>query len=94
MPHGPIVTAKYYSGRSDHLIAEIKDSAFSRGMYLFDDPNAQAITGWYSNVLGGSSHFSLGSLSVTVDTNLVPAIAASGTASGNIIGATVKTLAK
>jgi hypothetical protein len=100
-PHGPVVqhTVKtYFPGRPDHLAAEEtwKDNAFSRGLFLFADPELSTVTVWHTNqsALGGCSHFSAGSVAIHVDTNLVPAISATGTAAGNILGATVKSAVK
>jgi hypothetical protein len=100
VPRGPIVSheVKRYQGRSDGLISYERwsDQAFTRGMYFFSDPTVSKLYGWHTNqaALGGSSYVTFGAVTIVTDTNLVPAIAATGTAAGNIIGAAVKTAVK
>jgi hypothetical protein len=100
VPRGPIVSRSHeeFRGRADGLISRDvwRDDAFSRGVYFFSDPSLQMICAWHTNqtALGGGSRFMAGTFGITVDTNLTPAIAAGGTAVGNIVGATVKTIAK
>jgi hypothetical protein len=100
VPRGPIVSHSHeeFRDRPDGLISRDiwKDAAFTRGIYLFTDPTLQTISVLHTNhtALGGSSQFVAGNFSVIVDSNLVPAISATGTAAGNIIGAAVKTAVK
>jgi hypothetical protein len=100
VPRGPIVThtVERFEGRADGLIfkEERKDAAFTRGMYFFADPKVSALYGWHTNqsALGGSSFVTFGAMTIVTDTNLVPAIAAGGTAVGNVVGAAVKTAVK
>jgi hypothetical protein len=97
VPRGPITShsVERFQGRSDGLVArEIwKDAAFTRGIYVFTDPKLTTVTAWQTNqtALGGCSHFQCGELSIIVDSNLVPAITATGTAVGNVVGAAAKT---
>jgi hypothetical protein len=100
IPHGPATrkTTEYYSGRSDGLVIRdtASDSTFTRGYYFFADPKVATAEGWFTNqpALGGGSHLIFGGVSVTVDSNLAPAITAAGTATGNVIGAAVKSATK
>ena len=86
------------AARPDGLISreEWRDSEGGGGFFLFADPNVQAMTALHTNqcALGGGSAFAAGSFTILVDSNLVPAIAASGTAAGNIIGAAAKSAVK
>jgi hypothetical protein len=83
-----------FQDRPDGLVwREVwRDCEGGGGFFFFADPNVQAMTAIHSNqcALGGGSAFAAGSLSIVVDSNLVPAIAASGTAAGNVVGAAVK----
>ena len=87
-----------FAGRADGLVCREswRDCESGGGFFLFADPNVQAMTAIHTNqtALGGGSAFAAGSLAVVVDSNLVPAITASGTAVGNIIGATLKSSVK
>ncbi len=101
IPHRKAVTThtvESFQGRPDGLLSreEWRDSEGGGGFFLFADPNVQAMTANHTNqcALGGGSAFAAGSFTILVDSNLVPAIAASGTAAGNIIGAAVKTAVK
>jgi len=100
LPKGPVETKidEHFAGRPDGLVERItlRDAAFGRGVYVFTDPTMNGIAAWHTNMIdiGGCSHFSAGAVTVTVDTNLVPAIGAAGTAAGNIIGASVKSAVK
>ena len=99
-PSGPVVShsIERFEGRSDGLVCKEtwRDKAFTHGWYLFADPAMQSVHAWHTNqaALGGCSHFDAGSVTIVVDSNLVPAITAAGTATGNIIGAAVKTAVK
>lgn len=99
-PRGPVVshTIEYYAGRKDGLVRrEVwKDDAFTRGIFFFADPSLTAVKVWHTNqtALGGCSHFEAGAASIVVSSNLVPAIAAGGTAVGNIVGAAAKSALK
>jgi hypothetical protein len=100
-PHRKAVTThtmEVFHDRADGLLSreEWRDSEGGGGFFLFADPNVQAMTANHTNqcALGGGSAFAAGSFTVLVDSNLVPAIAATGTAAGNIIGAAVKSAAK
>ncbi len=61
-------------------------------MLLFADPTVAKMSVVHVNQYGagGGSIFGFGGLAIHVDTNLVPAIGAAGTAAGKIIGAAVK----
>jgi len=91
-------TVEVFTNRPDGLLSreEWRDAEGGGGFFFFADPNVQAMTALHTNqtALGGGSQFAAGSFTILVDSNLVPAIAATGTATGNIIGATVKTIAK
>ena len=100
-PHRKALTTQsieWFEGRTDGLVAREawRDQEGGGGFFLFADPTVQAMTATHTNqyALGGGSAFAAGSLAVVVDTNLVPAIAATGTAAGNVIGAAVKTAVK
>ena len=73
-----------------------KDSEGGGGFFLFADPTVQSMAALHTNQasLGGGSAFTTGPMTVAVDSNLVPAIAATGSAAGNIIGAAVKASVK
>jgi hypothetical protein len=87
-----------FQDRPDGLISREswKDSEGGGGFFFFADPNVQAMTALHTNqtALGGGSAFAAGSFTSLVDSNLVPAIAATGTAAGNIIGAAAKAAVK
>jgi hypothetical protein len=87
-----------FTGRPDGLISreEWKDTEGGGGFFLFADPNVQSMTAIHTNqsALGGGSAFAAGEMSLVVDSNLVPAINATGTAAGNVIGATIKSSVK
>lgn len=89
---------EFFRGREDGLVEreEWRDAESGGGIFVFADPNVQAMAAIHTNqtALGGGSAFSAGSLSVVVDSNLVPAITATGTAVGNVIGAAAKTAVK
>jgi hypothetical protein len=91
-------TVELFRERQDGLVAreEWRDAEGGGGIFFFADPNVQAMTALHTNqtALGGGSAFAAGSFTILVDSNLVPAIAASGTAAGNIIGAAAKTAVK
>jgi hypothetical protein len=100
-PHRAAVTLRtveWFNARPDGLVAREtwRDSEGGGGFFLFADPNVQAMTASHTNqtALGGGSAFAAGSFAIVVDSNLVPAIAATGTAAGNIIGAAAKTAVK
>jgi hypothetical protein len=103
IPHRKAVTTHTIevfdsAARPDALISreEWRDTEGGGGFFLFADPNVQAMTANHTNqcALGGGSAFAAGSFTILVDSNLVPAIAATGTAAGNIIGTAVKSAAK
>jgi hypothetical protein len=75
--------------RTDGLVCREtwKDTEGGGGFFLFADPNVQAMTAIHTNqwALGGGSAFAAGSFTILVDSNLAPAIAAGGTAMGNVI---------
>jgi hypothetical protein len=83
-----------YRDRPDGLVAreEWRDSEGGGGFFLFADPTVQNMAALHTNqsALGGGSVFTAGSMRSLVDSNLVPAIGAAGTAAGNIIGEAVK----
>lgn len=87
-----------FASRPDGLISREtwRDLETGGGFFFFADPNVQAMTAYHTNqsALGGGSAFTAGSLGLVVDTNLAPAIAATGTAVGNVIGAAAKTAIK
>lgn len=87
-----------FQNRPDGLVRREswKDSEGGGGFFFFADPNVQAMTALHTNqnALGGGSAFAAGSFTSVVDSNLVPAITATGTAAGNIIGAAAKTAVK
>jgi hypothetical protein len=91
-------TVEHFASRPDGLVSreEWLDQEGGGGFFLFADPNVQAMTALHTNqcALGGGSAFSAGSMTIMVDSNLVPAITATGTAAGNIIGAAAKTAVK
>jgi hypothetical protein len=91
-------TLEAFHNRPDGLVSreEWRDTEGGGGFFLFADPNVQAMTANHTNqcALGGGSAFAAGSFTILVDSNLVPVIAASGTAAGNIIGAAIKTAVK
>jgi hypothetical protein len=91
-------TVEVFLGRPDGLIAreEWRDREGGWGLFLFTDPSVQSMTATHTNQrsLGGGSVFTAGPMNILVDSNLVPAIAASGTAAGNIIGAAAKSTLK
>jgi hypothetical protein len=100
-PHRSAVTTRtveWFDGREDGLIARetLRDSDGGGGVFLFADPQVASLCVWHTNQigLGGGSRCMTGPFSITVDSNLVPAITATGTAAGNIIGAAVKTAVK
>ena len=99
-PRGPVVgkTVETFAGRADGLISrEVwTDDAFGRGIFFFTDPSLVGVKIWHTNqtALGGCSHFQAGAAGIMVDSNVVPAIGAAGTAVGNIIGAAAKSAVK
>lgn len=110
VPRGPIVrhsspthVVERFACRPDGLVyretwagERWTDDAFGRGLYFFTDPKLSGLVATHTNqaALGGGSSISSGSISIIVDSNLVPAITATGTAAGNIIGAAAKTAVK
>lgn len=101
VPHRKALTThtiEAFQNRPDGLVAreEWRDSEGGGGFFLFADPNVQAMSALHTNqcALGGGSAFAAGSFTILVDSNVVPAIAATGTAAGNIIGAAAKSAAK
>jgi hypothetical protein len=100
-PHRKAVSVhrvEIFQGRADGLVAreEWRDSEGGGGFFLFADPTVQNMAAIHTNqtALGGGSIFTAGSLTSLVDSNLVPAIGAAGTAAGNIIGAAAKSAVK
>jgi hypothetical protein len=100
-PHRKAVTQRtveWFGGRTDGLVKREtwRDAEGGGGIFLFADPTVQAMTAAHTNQteLGGGSSFAAGSFAIVVDSNLVPAIAATGTAAGNIIGAAAKSAVK
>ncbi|MGD0813381.1 MAG: hypothetical protein ABSA83_07235 [Verrucomicrobiota bacterium] len=91
-------TLEWFENRADGLVAREswRDQEGGGGFFLFADPTVQAMTAIHTNqwALGGGSAFAAGSFGILVDSNLVPAIAATGTAAGNVVGAAVKTAVK
>ena len=91
-------TIEVFHCRPDGLISREswQDSEGGGGFFFFADPHVQAMTAIHTNqcALGGGSAFSAGSMMILVDSNLVPAITATGTAAGNIIGAAAKSAVK
>jgi hypothetical protein len=91
-------TVEHFTNRADGLVSreEWRDQEGGGGIFFFADPNVQAMTAIHTNqcALGGGSAFAAGSFTIVVDSNLVPAIAATGTAAGNIIGAAAKSAVK
>ncbi|HEX4120715.1 MAG TPA: hypothetical protein VH619_08880 [Verrucomicrobiae bacterium] len=91
-------SVEVFAGRGDGLVAreEWRDMETGGGIFVFADPNVQAMAALHTNqtALGGGSVFSAGSMSSLVDSNLVPALNATGTAVGNVIGAAAKTAVK
>jgi hypothetical protein len=89
---------EWFRDRPDGLEAreEWRDAEGGGGFFLFADPNVQAMTALHTNqcALGGGSAFAAGSVTMVVDSNLVPTVEATGTAVGNVAGAAVKTAAK
>jgi hypothetical protein len=101
-PHRKAVTTHtvemFMPDRADGLVSrEIwHDEERGGGFFLFTDPDITSMAVIHTNqtALGGGSTFTAGPMTVIVDSNLAPAIAATGTAAGNIIGAAVKTAVK
>lgn len=100
-PHRKAVacrTVELFEHRTDGLVRREswRDQEGGGGFFLFTDPTVQAMTALHTNqsALGGGSAFVAGPMALVVDTNLIPAIAAFGTAAGNVIGATIKSAAK
>ena len=93
-----IHTLEFFKGRDDGLVAreEWRDTEGGGGFFLFADPPVQNMAAIHTNqtALGGGSLFTAGALTSLVDSNLVPAIGATGTAAGNIIGAAAKSAIK
>lgn len=91
-------TVELFENRPDGLLAREswRDQEGGGGFFLFADPNVQAMTAVHTNqfALGGGSAFAAGSLTIVVDSNLAPAITATGAATGNIIGAATKASVK
>jgi hypothetical protein len=104
LPRGPKETKSIiderFTGREDGLVERIRfqwsDVAFTRGWYFLTDPSATALSGTHTNMpeLGGSSTIEVGSPKIVVDPQTGAIIGATGTAVGNVIGATVKTIVK
>lgn len=91
------ITLKTYAGRPDGMVAcqTWEDSHGVKATFVFTDPSGQGLCDkWTNSLTGGTSWFMLAPFSMIVDSNLVPAIAAGGTAVGNIVGAAVKTAVK
>jgi len=91
-------TVEWFGGRTDGLVKREmwRDTEGGGGVFLFADPTVQTMTATHTNqaALGGGSAFAAGTFAIVVDSNLVPAIAATGTAAGNIIGAAAKSAVK
>jgi len=89
---------KRYQGRQDGMIAseEWRDEHRAGAIFFFTDPSSQGFCDKFTNQpgLGGSSWFMAAPFSMIVDSNLVPAISATGTAMGNVIGAAAKSAVK
>jgi hypothetical protein len=86
-----------FAGRPDGLIRREtwRDREGGGALLLFADPTVarMSVVHVNQNDAGGGSIFGLGGLTIHVDTNLVPAIAATGTAVGNVVGAAVTSAA-
>ena len=100
-PHRKTVTkhtVERFCGRPDGLIARETwlDQDSGGALFLFEDPKSQGMCIKHTNqpALGGNTWFTMAPLSMLVDSNLVPAIAAGGTAVGNVVGAAVKSAVK
>ena len=89
-------TLEYFRGRSDGLVSreEWRDKYSAGCGFLFTDPSSQGFCDKQTNAFGGGSWFMMAPFSMVVDSNLVPFVAASGTAIGNVVGAAVKTAVK
>lgn len=91
-------TLETFSGRADGLAARETwlDRDSGGAMFFFTDPTSAGLCVRHTNqpALGGSTWMMMAPFSVSVDSNLVPAITASGTAIGNVIGAAAKTAVK
>jgi len=87
-------TVEWFEGRPDGLLAREcwRDSEGGGGFFFFADPTVQAMTALHTNQddLGGGSAFAAGSFTIIVDSNLIPAITATGTAVGNMVKAAAK----
>jgi hypothetical protein len=91
-------TVEAFTNRPDGLISreEWRDKDSGGALFLFVDPASQGMCIRHTNqlALGGGSWMVMAPFSAIVDSNLVPAIAATGTAAGNVIGAAVKAAVK
>ena len=71
-----------FRGRADGLISreEWRDSERGGGVFLFTDPNVQAMTATHTNqaALGGGSAFVTGPMAVVLDTNTAAVVGAGG----------------
>ena len=87
-----------FRNRQDGLVAreEWRDSERGGGVFLFTDPNVQAMTATHTNqaALGGGSAFVAGPMTIVLDTNTAAVVGAGGVAVGNVIGAAVKAAVK
>ena len=72
------------------------DKAKGGGTFVFTDPAASQVSSVVTDqtALGGAHNFGVGSVSSTISSNAVQAIAAGGTAVGNIIGAAASAATK
>lgn len=100
-PHRKTETShsiEQFAGREDGLIARETwvDKDSGGALFLFTDPTSQGMCIKHTNqpALGGSTWFMMAPFSMVVDSNLVPAIGATGTAVGNVIGAAAKSAIK
>jgi hypothetical protein len=100
-PHRKTVTEheiETFRGRQDGLIARETwlDKDSGGALFLFTDPDSQGMCIWHANqpALGGGTRFMMAPFTLVVDSNLVPAITAGGTAVGNIVGAAAKAAVK
>jgi uncharacterized protein YceK len=100
-PHRSTITShvsEKFSGRPDGLVARETwvDKDSGGALFLFVDPSSQGMCIKHTNQvdLGGSTWMMMAPFSSVIDSNLVPFVAAGGTAVGNIVGAAAKSALK